>query len=87
MKKSQPWAQKPELISKIRIACRIQKAEYGSPTNDGQRASSRSARSWDAKLNEYGIDIGGFTMVPPWLWRSQFLDRKSRQNILPSNSC
>ena len=35
------------------------------PTSDGQHASGRSARSWDAKLNEYGIDIGGFTMVPP----------------------
>ena len=58
-------AQKPELLCKIRIACRVLRAEYGSPTSDGQRASGRSARSWDAKLNEYGIDIGGFTMVPP----------------------
>ena len=59
------WARKPELLSKIRIACRIQRAEYGSLTSDGQRASGRSARSWDVKLKEYGIDIGGFTMVPP----------------------
>ena len=59
------WAQKPELLSKIRIACRVQWAEYGSPTSDGQRASGRSGRSWDAKLNKYSIDIGGFTMVPP----------------------
>ncbi len=58
-------AQKPELLCKIRIACRVQRAEYGSPTSDGQRASDRSARSWEAKLNEYGIDISGFTMVPP----------------------
>ncbi len=58
-------AQKPELLCKIRIACRVLRAEYGSPTSDGLRASGRSARSWDAKLNEYGIDIGGFTMVTP----------------------
>ena len=59
------WAEKPELLCKIRIACRGIRAEYGSPTSDGQRTSGRSARSWEAKLNEYGIDIGGFTMVPP----------------------
>ena len=58
-------AEKPELLCKIRIACRGIRAEYGSPTSDGQRASGRSARSWEAKLNEYVIDIGGFTMVPP----------------------
>ncbi len=28
-------AQKPELLSKIRIACQIQRAEYGSPMSDG----------------------------------------------------